>query len=202
MWCLMGRSQFNCETLKSSSNIPLDMDLDEFTEEVRSCRVCNPGVEPFIAGSDTSKILVVSERPPDKNVHDDFGGYWRRPGMIPVFGACRMLGIFDELNSHDFFWIHRSNCYNGSMRKCSERYLRKCIELVNPELVLIFGSKAAAFFFPNKEFKDAVGSRKWEGKHNVIVLPHFSSAARGAHKVYGKQIEKARREVRHILGIA
>lgn len=172
--------------------------IKDFIEKVRACKKCMPDVEPLIAGSSNSKIFVVSERPPDKKTHEEFGKYWKKDGLIPVFGACTMLGIVDELNTKNFFWMHTANCYKGKQKKCSENFLEDGIRLVNPKLILIFGKDAAHFFFPTKKFKDVIGLGKWD-KYDCAVLPHFSSAARKWHKTYENKVEGVKKKVKKIL---
>ena len=66
----------------------------------------------------------------------------------------------------NFYWTHYSKCYSASDPDSfwADKFLRKEIELFEPELIIIFGSKPADFLFGRARLKERVNRvLEWEG---------------------------------------
>jgi hypothetical protein len=100
----------------------------------------------------------------------------------PAFAEEDWLDILDKFTVQNFFWIHRANCaenLGGDREHCTWKFMEKAINLIRPNLslILIFGSYAAGYFFPNKDFLGLVRRRDLvDAKHGLRcrVLFHWS----------------------------
>ena len=73
----------------------------------------------------------------------------------------------------NFYWTHYSKCYLASDPNSfwADKFLRKEIELFEPELIIIFGSKPADFLFGRARLKERVNRvLEWEGTPVICSL--------------------------------
>ena len=74
---------------------------------------------------------------------------------------------------NNFYWTHYSKCYAkgnpGSF--WADRFLKEEIELFEPELIVIFGSKPADFLFGKEKLKERVNTvMEYEGIPTICSL--------------------------------
>jgi uracil-DNA glycosylase len=181
------------------------LNIEDFCKEVRECRDCVVLEErtPFVYGGrvgDTSyepKVLVVSQVPPPSAWKEDIGKHWAEGDLFATtkkvkVGAPHTL-CFDWLEKDEnwakdhLFWIQRTNCAaireRLASKHCSDKFLNRAMELVKPRLILILGRCAAEYFFHFRKLSDIMGQvRKYQERHDCIVLYHPSPAAGNWHK--------------------
>ena len=149
--------------------------LKELNEVVRKTAKCNDGTSPVINELRPSqKYLIISSDPSSetdksKDVLDKHSGFEERVISLVFFGSddneclekIRMnyRGYKDRFLDN-FYWTHYSKCYSQGNPDSSwaDRFLREEIELFEPELIIIFGSKPADFLFGKGKFKDRVNT--------------------------------------------
>jgi len=76
----------------------------------------------------------------------------------------------------NFYWTHYSKCYSAGNPDSfwADRFLRDEIELFEPELIIIFGSKPADFLFGRGKLKERVNRLLEWGGIPVICSLHPS----------------------------
>lgn len=145
------------------------MTIDEkkliaFLGEVRSCRDCKTvpcevaaHCTPFVYGTPSSDILVISENPPVEPWREDIGRSWKQTLNVTKDGKgvqskiARWLDVIETADRR-FFWIQRANCFvikdfGLAYKRCSRKFLHRAISLVNPKLIITLGGIAASYFF-------------------------------------------------------
>ncbi len=78
--------------------------------------------------------------------------------------------------SEMFYWTHFNKCFaNGSPNStCAKRYLRREIELMQPELIISLGLNPAKFLIGNKNLKEYVNKIWYYQEIPFIVSLHPS----------------------------
>lgn len=160
-------------------------DLAKLQSEIRECRICQEkfGFEPnpIVFGNQNSKIMHISQAP-SQNVYKT-----GKPFNDPSGRRLReeWYQISDDVfyNPDNFYIVSIAHCYPGKNPKggdrlppkhCAKRWLTQIIELVNNDLYLLVGSKAAEFFFPKENFTDLVFQDKMINGKPAFILPHPS----------------------------
>lgn len=132
-------------------------------------------------GNVNSKIIQISQAP-SSNVHktlkpfDDASGRKLR---------SEWYHIPDEVfyDPDNFYITSIAHCYPGKSpgggdrlppKSCAEKWLLKEIELVNNEIFILIGGKAAGFFFPKEDFTSLVFEDSTINGKPAYVLPHPS----------------------------
>lgn len=159
--------------------------FEQLKQEILSCRLCEArfGFEPHpvFTGNQNAKIMQISQAP-SRTVHqtlkpfDDASGRKLRQEWYE---------ITDETfyNPDNFYITAVAHCYpgkavNGGDRpppvSCARRWLMRELDLVQNDLYILIGAKAAGFFFPGEDFASLVfGDLTLNGK-SLFVLPHPS----------------------------
>ncbi len=159
--------------------------FDQLREEILNCRICEEkfGFEPhpIVMGNANSKIMQISQAP-SQNVHktlkpfDDASGRKLRN---------EWYHITDEVfyNPNNFYITAIAHCYPGKSpnggdrlppKSCAKLWMQKEIELVNNEIFILIGGKAASFFFPNHNFTTLIFNDNTIHGKPAYVLPHPS----------------------------
>jgi len=127
-------------------------EIEDLKSSIRECNDCEiqEWHTPCVFGSQDSKILIVSERPPKGEYEKELGKQMAEGTLEkePRFCQKNWLDISGHFSPKHFFWIHRANCFSDYYEQCSCKFLEKAIRLVRPKLMLIFGGVAAEYFFP------------------------------------------------------
>ena len=89
----------------------------------------------------------------------------------------------DFYNPDNFYIAALAHCYPGKdsrgndrmpPRICFEKWLKKELKLINNQLYIIIGAKAAKVFFPDESFEKLVFQDNFFNGKKTIVLPHPS----------------------------
>lgn len=157
----------------------------ELKQEILNCRLCEPkfGFEPhpIIMGNEHSKIMQISQAP-SQNVHKTLKPFNDASGRKL---RNEWYHISDEVfyNPDNFYIAAIAHCYPGKSpsggdrlppKSCAQRWLWKEIELVDNDIFILLGGKAAAFFFPDKDFTSLVFKDNSINGKPTYVLPHPS----------------------------
>ena len=171
---------------------PNSKELRTFLNQIRSCRYCETDGQnmPFVYGSSSSDILVVSEMPPKSAWRDGVGKLWadkdlfeeREKGAPHTLCDEWLTGIMDrEEVKRRFFWVQRANCFVKRGKEfafChrSSKYLTRAIELIKPKLLIVLGTVDAQYFFQFENLEEVMGEVKKHHEYRCVVLYHPSPA--------------------------
>lgn len=121
-----------------------------------------------------------------------------------------MYQISDEdfYNTDNFFIGAIAHCYpgkdkNGNDRQppkcCFDKWIEKELRLLNNEIYIIIGAKAAKVFFPNENYEDLIFKNNYWNNKLTIVLPHPSPLSKKWIKDHPKFLEGRIFEIRNII---
>lgn len=159
--------------------------FNELKQEILNCRRCREkfGFEPHpvVMGNANSRIIHISQAP-SQNVYNTL-----KPWNDASGNRLRneWYHISDEVfyNPDNFFFTSIAHCYPGKSSNggdrlppkiCAKTWLVREIEAVNNKIFILVGSKAADFFFPNKDFTSLVFKDHVINGKSAYVLPHPS----------------------------
>lgn len=197
--------------------------LSALAEEIRGCKDCETDVNnetgvkntPFVYMGADPKILVVSERPSKGAWKNNTGSCWK-DGKLFVRGEkgidyklCKQLGVGEDLFKERVFWVQRANCWirvgkEYAFQHCSEKFLRRIIETLEPNLIITLGVLAAQYFFQFDTLSEILEEKDtcirectvWRRSYKCMPLPH-PSPTNATYREYwteenGKMFEGAR----------
>lgn len=184
--------------------------LQDLKKEIQQCRACAPLFgfvpNPVFWGHENSKIVQISQAPSLK-VHESGKPFTDQSGKT-LKQDWYQIKEDDFYNQNNFYIGALAHCYpgknkNGNDRlppkKCFERWVKHEIQLVNNQMYIIIGAKAAEVFFPDAQFEDLVFHNQiWNGK-TTLVLPHPSPLNRRWIKQHPEFIEKRLPEIRAMI---
>lgn len=122
--------------------------------------------------------------------------------------------ITDEefYDTKNFFIGAMAHCYPGKDSRgndkappkvCFDKWVLKEVELVNNEIYIIIGAKAAKAFFPEKDFEELVFNDQTLNNKVAFVLPHPSPLNKKWLKDHPlfmqKRIKKVRKVIKNII---
>ena len=159
--------------------------FEELKREILSCRDCQDrfgfAPHPIVRGNAHSRIVQISQAP-SGNVHktlmpfDDASGRKLRGEWYRIPD-----GVFYDPDN--FYITSIAHCYPGKApgggdrlppKHCAEQWLRREIALIDNDMFILIGAKAADFFFPKEDFTALVfRDHRIHGKP-AYVLPHPS----------------------------
>ncbi|MBC1490162.1 uracil-DNA glycosylase [Listeria sp. FSL L7-1485] len=161
------------------------MNFETLEEEILKCDLCKEkfGFEPhpIVFGNQKSKIMQISQAP-SKNVHktltpfDDASGHKLRNEWYQISDE-------EFYNPDNFYITSIAHCYPGKSTNggdrlppkiCATKWLTKEVEVIDNEIYIILGAKAASFFFPGENYTSLIFSNKEINHKPVFVLPHPS----------------------------
>lgn len=159
--------------------------FNELKQEILNCRRCREkfGFEPHpvVMGNANSRIIHISQAP-SQNVYNTL-----KPWNDASGNRLRneWYHISDEVfyNPDNFYFTSIAHCYPGKSSNggdrlppkiCAKTWLVREIEAVNNKMFILVGSKAADFFFPNKDFTSLVFKDHVINGKSAYVLPHPS----------------------------
>lgn len=184
--------------------------LEDLKKDIQRCRACAKlfGFEPnpVFWGHENSKIVQISQAPSLK-VHESGKPFTDQSGKT-LKQDWYQIQEDDFYNQDNFYIGALAHCYpgknkNGNDRlppkKCFDQWVKHEIQLVNNQMYIVIGAKAADVFFPGSQFEELVfHNQTWNGKL-TIVLPHPSPLNRRWIKQHPEFIEKRLPEVRSII---
>lgn len=186
------------------------LNYNQLKNDIGKCKFCEKefGFEPhpIVFGNVNSKIFQVS-RAPSSNVH-----VTRRPfdDLSRKKLKYSWYQITDEIfyNPNNFYIAGLAHCYPGKTasgsdknppKVCVEKWLQRELEIVQNEIYVIIGKKAANYFFPKVDYVKLIFSNNLLYEKLSIVLPHPSPLNRKWFKEH-PEFEKTRlNEIRHII---
>lgn len=159
--------------------------FNKLKQEILNCRRCREkfGFEPHpvVMGNANSRIIHISQAP-SQNVYNTL-----KPWNDASGNRLRneWYHISDEVfyNPDNFYFTSIAHCYPGKSSNggdrlppkiCAKTWLVREIEAVNNKMFILVGSKAADFFFPNKDFTSLVFKDHVINGKSAYVLPHPS----------------------------
>ncbi len=114
----------------------------------------------------------------------------------------------DFYNKDNFFIGALAHCYPGKDKNgfdrqppkcCFKKWIEKELKILDNEIYIIIGAKAAKVFFPNDSFDELVFKNNIWNDKLTIVLPHPSPLNKKWLKDHPWFLEKRILEVRKII---
>ena len=190
--------------------------FNELISNLKKCRLCEKkfGFEPHpvILGNANSKIVQISQAP-SATVHETLKPFTDQSGKKLKY-EWYQISDEDFYNPNNFYIAALAHCYpgkdkNGNDRMppkaCYETWIKKELELINNEIYVVIGAKAAKTFFPNDNFNDLIFKDNYINGKLAIVLPHPSPLNIKWFKDHPKflqdRIIEIRKEIKTILKI-
>lgn len=189
--------------------------LSMLVEEIRGCEDCKTdrynenGTKrtPFVYKGSDPKILVVSEIPSKEAWIKDVGKKWKDGESFFIenkgipFKLWSWLNKEAKLDENLFkervFWVQRANCWvdvgkEYAFQHCSEKFLRRIIETLEPRLIIALGKPAAQYFFQFNKLNEILEIEKRSGiaeclvygrSYKCLALPHPSQKAAAYQRI-------------------
>ncbi|EAH4443674.1 MULTISPECIES: uracil-DNA glycosylase family protein [Listeria] len=161
------------------------MNFEALKEEILKCDSCKEkfGFEPhpIVFGNQKSKIMQISQAP-SQNVHKTLTPFDDASGR-KLRNEWYQISDEEFYNPDNFYITSIAHCYPGKSANggdrlppkiCATTWLTKEIEVVDNEIYIILGAKAASFFFPKEDYTSLIFSNKEINNKPVFVLPHPS----------------------------
>jgi len=190
------------------------MNFDELMNCVKDCRHCEEKFgftpHPVFWGEKNSKIVQISQAP-SSTVHEKMQPFTDMSGKTLKY---EWYQITDEefYDTKNFFIGAMAHCYPGKDSRgndkappkvCFDKWVLKEVELVNNEIYIIIGAKAAKAFFPEKDFEELVFNDQTLNNKVAFVLPHPSPLNKKWLKDHPlfmqKRIKKVRKVIKNII---
>jgi Uracil-DNA glycosylase len=192
------------------------MSFHEIKEQIMSCQDCKQKFgftpHPIFHGTAQSKIMQISQAP-SKKVHES-GLPFNDPSGAKL--KYQWYQITDDIfyDEDNFYITAIAHCFPGKHPKggdnppplaCANKWLAKEIEMVDNEIYILIGARAAKYLFPKESFEDLVfKDYQFNGKP-AIVLPHPSPLNVRwfkAHPAFEeKRVPEIRERVWDVLGL-
>ena len=159
--------------------------FEEIKKNIENCKYCQEkfGFEPhpIFWGNKNSKIVQISQAP-SNNVHKNLKPFTDMSGKTLKY---EWYQLSDETfyNKDNFYIGALAHCYPGKDKNGNDKQPPKCcftkwveqeLKVINNEIYIIIGSKAAKTFFPNENYEDLIFKNNTYNNKLAIVLPHPS----------------------------
>ncbi|MCI8362182.1 MAG: uracil-DNA glycosylase [Clostridia bacterium] len=184
--------------------------FEKLKNEIEKCNYCKEkfGFEPhpIFWGKQNSKIVQISQAP-SNNVHKSMKPFTDMSGKTL---KNEWYQIIDEqfYNTDNFFIGALAHCYPGKdkngndkqpPRCCWSKWIEKELQMLDNEIYIVIGAKAAKRFFQDENFEDLVfKNNEWNNKL-TIVLPHPSPLNKKWLKDHPEFMTERIIEVRNII---
>lgn len=184
--------------------------LDELLNDLKQCKICENafGFEPhpIFLGSENSKIIQISQAPSAK-VHESLKPFTDKSGDKLKY---QWYQIEDEefYDENNFYIAALAHCYPGKDSRgndklppkvCYEKWIQEELKLINNELFILIGAKAAKRFFPHDNFNDLIFKDNYINDILTFVLPHPSPLNIKWFKDHPEFLEKRLFEIRKVI---
>lgn len=184
--------------------------FERLKKEIENCKYCEEkfGFEPhpIFWGKQNSKIVQISQAP-SNNVHKSMKPFTDMSGKTLKY---EWYQITDEqfYNTDNFFIGALAHCYpgkdkNGNDRQppkcCWTKWIEKELQILDNEIYIVIGAKAAKMFFQNENFEDLVFKNNYWNNKLAIVLPHPSPLNKKWIKDHPQFLEKRIYEIRNLI---
>lgn len=161
------------------------MNFITLREQILACTDCESrfGFKPIpiVHGEQSSKILQISQAP-SQSVHLTQKPFNDSTGKKLRYEWYR-ISDEDFYNTKNFYISAIAHCFPGKNRNggdnpppkyCADKWLRKEIEFVNHEIVILIGKKAADYFFPKANYESLIFEDQLLNGKPTFILPHPS----------------------------
>ena len=170
---------------KNEESKSREKEFEKLKENILQCNICKEKFgfdpHPIIMGNVNSKIIQISQAP-SQNVHNTLKPFDDASGRKL---RNEWYKIPDEVfyNPDNFYIAAIAHCYPGKSpsggdrlppKKCAEKWLLKELELIDNEIFILLGGKAAGFFFPKQDFTSLIFKDNVINGKTAYVLPHPS----------------------------
>lgn len=184
--------------------------FEELKKQIEKCDYCKEKFgfvpHPIFFGKQNSKIVQISQAP-SNNVHKSMKPFTDMSGKTLKYEWYR---ITDEefYNMDNFFIGALSHCYPGKDKNgndkqppkcCFDKWVKKELKILDNEIYVIIGAKAAKVFFPNDSFENLVFKDNYLNNKLTIVLPHPSPLNKKWLKDHPKFMKERIIKVRSII---
>lgn len=161
------------------------MGFHDIKEQIISCRDCAQKFgytpHPVFHGKAHSKIMQIGQAP-SKRVHES-GLPFNDPSGAKL--KYQWYQITDEIfyNEDNFYMTGLAHCFPGKHPKggdnppplaCANKWLAQEMDMVDNEIYIVIGARAAKYLFPKESFEDLVLKNYRINGKPTIVLPHPS----------------------------
>lgn len=184
--------------------------FEELKSEIEKCNYCKEkfGFEPhpIFWGKQNSKIVQISQAP-SSNVHKSMKPFTDKSGKT-LKSEWYQITNEQFYNTDNFFIGALAHCYPGKDKNgndkqppkcCWSKWIEKELQILDNEIYIVIGAKAAKIFFPDDNFEDLVfKNNEWDNKL-TIVLPHPSPLNKKWLKDHPKFMTERIIEVRNII---
>lgn len=163
----------------------MSKEFDKLIKDIKECNICEKKFgfkpHPVVLGKENSKIVQISQAP-SKTVHETLKPFSDMSGKRLKYEWYK---ITDDVfyNPDNFYLVALSHCYPGKDKNgndkmppkiCYKKWISKELELINNEIYIIIGSKAAKVFFTDENYNDLIFKNNYINGKLTIVLPHPS----------------------------
>ena len=184
--------------------------FEQLKEKIKECDYCKEkfGFEPhpIFWGKQNSKIVQISQAP-SKNVHQNLKPFTDMSGKTLKYEWYQITDD-DFYNTDNFFIGALAHCYPGKDKNGNDKQPPKCcwtkwieeeLQILDNEMYIVIGAKAAKVFFPNEIYEELVfKDNVWNGK-KTIVLPHPSPLNKKWIKDHPQFLQKRIHEIRNTI---
>ncbi|MCI8498861.1 MAG: uracil-DNA glycosylase [Bacilli bacterium] len=184
--------------------------FEELKEQIKNCRYCEQKFgftpNPIFWGKKNSKIVQISQAP-SKEVHKTGKPFTDMSGKTLKYIWYEITD--EEFYNTDNFYIGAvGHCYPGKDKNGNDRQPPKCcfdmwvdkeLKILDNEIYIVIGAKAAKFFFPTENFEDLVFKNSIWNNKLTLVLPHPSPLNKRWLKDHPYFMNKRILEIRQII---
>jgi uracil-DNA glycosylase len=182
--------------------------LIKHIEQLQNCRLCSKMAKPVVTGGAIwSKIILVGQAPGTKEPLFGRPFAWTA-GKTLFKWFDTYCGLSEENFRNLIYMAAVCRCFPGKEKSGGDRvpdekeiancsqWLKKEIEILQPELLLPVGKLAISQFLNFKKLDEVVGKKikmaKYDTEFDVVPLPHPSGASPWHRISPGKELlEKA-----------
>ncbi len=155
-------------------------ELEKLNKEIRNCKKCPlwKTRKNAVAGEGPVevKVMIIGQAP---GAEEDKIG---RPFVGRAGKLLNQLLKIARIKREKVFVTSAIKCFPPKNRKPTKKeinacfpYLKKQIEIINPQKFILLGEVAFSVFFPEKKLKDFRG--KWIKKEEKLYFPTYHPAA-------------------------
>ena len=186
------------------------MKFDELKNNIINCRYCEDKFgfrpNPIFWGVENSKIVQISQAP-SNNVHNSGKPFTDMSGKTLKYDWYK-ISDEDFYNTDNFYIGAIAHCYPGKNKNggdilppkcCFNKWVLEELKIINNEIYIIIGSRAAKMFFPNDKFDDLVFNNNYYNNKLTLVLPHPSPLNKKWIKDHPDFLNKRIIEIRKII---
>ena len=187
-----------------------EIKFEQLKENIKKCNHCKEkfGFEPhpIFWGKQNSKIVQIRQAP-SNNVHKNLKPFTDMSGKTLKYEWYQITDD-DFYNMDNFFIGALAHCYPGKDKNgndkqppkcCWTKWIEKELQILDNEIYIVIGAKAAKMFFPNESYEEIIfKDNVWNGK-TTIVLPHPSPLNKKWIKDHPQFLEKRIYEIRDLI---